>query len=178
MKRIIYALKCPFMGSVHYIGKSSQGMVRPLQHLTKSHSKKINQWVDDLKVLGYKPIIEILHTAKDFENLDNLERSYISVYLNDGAYLLNEALVTPIALRRDLEERITEEGVDKFKRVGKFIAIKRKEVNLTQEEFADRAGVALTVIRKIEQGKTNLNVNGLLEVLSMFGCTLQVVESK
>ena len=30
-----------------------------------------------------------------------------------------------------------------------FVKEKRKEVNLTQEEFAERAGVALTVVRKI-----------------------------
>jgi len=39
-----------------------------------------------------------------------------------------------------------------------FVKSKRKEVNLTQEEFADRAGVALTVVRKIEQGKENLSL--------------------
>ena len=39
-----------------------------------------------------------------------------------------------------------------------FVKQKRKEVNLTQEEFAEWAGVALTVIRKIEQGKENLNL--------------------
>ena len=40
-----------------------------------------------------------------------------------------------------------------------FVKTKRKEVNLTQEEFAERSGVALTVIRKIEQGKENLNMD-------------------
>ncbi|MBA3900638.1 MAG: helix-turn-helix transcriptional regulator, partial [Bacteroidetes bacterium] len=40
---------------------------------------------------------------------------------------------------------------------------------LTQEEFAERAGVALTVIRKIEQGKTNLNMDKVNMVLQMFG---------
>ena len=39
-----------------------------------------------------------------------------------------------------------------------FVKARRKEVNLTQEEFANRAGVALTVIRKIEQNQTNLNL--------------------
>ena len=34
-----------------------------------------------------------------------------------------------------------------------FVKQRRKEVNLTQEEFAERSGVALTVIRKIEQEK-------------------------
>ncbi len=40
----------------------------------------------------------------------------------------------------------------------KFISCLLKEAKLTQEEFAERAGVALTVIRKIEQGKENLNL--------------------
>ena len=49
-----------------------------------------------------------------------------------------------------------------------FVKARRKEVNLTQEEFADRAGVALTVIRKIEQNQTNLNLNKVNQVLKMF----------
>lgn len=59
-----------------------------------------------------------------------------------------------------------------------FVKDRRKEVHLTQKEFADRAGVALTVIRKIEQGKTNLNVDKVNIVLSMFGHELAPVNSK
>jgi y4mF family transcriptional regulator len=59
-----------------------------------------------------------------------------------------------------------------------FVKSRRKKVNLTQEEFADRAGVALTVIRKIEQGKTNLNLDKVNLVLSMFGHELGPVEKK
>jgi len=50
-----------------------------------------------------------------------------------------------------------------------FLKEKRHDANLTQEEFADRAGVALTVIRKIEQGKTNLSMEKVNQVLAMFG---------
>lgn len=50
-----------------------------------------------------------------------------------------------------------------------FVKQRRREVNLTQEEFAERAGVALTVVRKIEQGKTNLNFEKVNQVLAMFG---------
>ena len=53
-----------------------------------------------------------------------------------------------------------------------FVKEKRNEVRLTQEEFAERAGVALTVIRKIEQGKENLNLEKVNQVLKMFGHTL------
>ena len=50
-------------------------------------------------------------------------------------------------------------------RLADFVKQRRKEVNLTQEEFTERTGVALTVIRKIEQGKTNLNVEKVNQVL-------------
>ncbi|NGM67351.1 type II toxin-antitoxin system Y4mF family antitoxin [Sphingobacterium sp. SGR-19] len=59
-----------------------------------------------------------------------------------------------------------------------FVKQKRKEVNLTQEEFAERAGVALTVIRKIEQGKENLNLEKVNQVLKMFGHTLAPVNAR
>lgn len=65
-----------------------------------------------------------------------------------------------------------------MKQLSEFVKERRKEVNLTQEEFADRAGVALTVVRKIEQGKTNLNMDKVNLVLSMFGHELAPVNSK
>jgi len=65
-----------------------------------------------------------------------------------------------------------------MKRLSEFVKGRRKEVNLTQEEFAERIGVALTVIRKIEQGKTNLNIDKVNIVLSMFGHELGPVKSK
>ncbi len=65
-----------------------------------------------------------------------------------------------------------------MKQLAEFVKERRKEVNLTQEEFAERAGVALTVVRKIEQGKTNLNMDKVNLVLRMFGHELAAVNSK
>ena len=65
-----------------------------------------------------------------------------------------------------------------MKQLAEFVKERRKEVNLSQEEFAERAGVALTVIRKIEQGKTNLNLDKVNLVLKMFGHKLAPVNSK
>lgn len=59
-----------------------------------------------------------------------------------------------------------------------FVKEKRNEANLTQEAFAERAGVALTVVRKIEQGKENLNMEKVNQVLKMFGHTLAPVNSR
>ena len=65
-----------------------------------------------------------------------------------------------------------------IKQLAAFVKERRKEVNLTQEEFAERAGVALTVVRKIEQGKTKLNMGKVNLVLQMFGHELAPVNSK
>ena len=62
-----------------------------------------------------------------------------------------------------------------MKSLADFVKQKRKEVNLTQEEFADRLGVALTVVRKIEQGKTNMQMDKVNLILNMFGHTLAPV---
>ena len=62
--------------------------------------------------------------------------------------------------------------------LSKLVKDRRKAVALTQKEFAERAGVALTVIRKIEQGKTNLNMDKVNLVLHMFGHELAAVNSK
>jgi y4mF family transcriptional regulator len=65
-----------------------------------------------------------------------------------------------------------------MKLLSEFVKNRRKEVHLTQEEFAERAGVALTVIRKIEQGKTNLNLEKVNLVLAMFGHELAPIAKK
>ncbi|SFT51005.1 transcriptional regulator, y4mF family [Algoriphagus locisalis] len=62
--------------------------------------------------------------------------------------------------------------------IAEFVKARRKQLGLTQEEFADKAGVALTVIRKIEQGKENLSLLKVNQVLSMFGHVLTPITEK
>ena len=49
--------------------------------------------------------------------------------------------------------------------ISKIIKTKRKELGLTQQEFALRVGVGLRLIREIEQGKLNLNLGKLMLIL-------------
>ncbi len=62
--------------------------------------------------------------------------------------------------------------------IADFVKKRRKQAGLTQEEFALRAGVALTVVRKIEQGKDNLSLSKVNQVLKMFGHILGPVNEK
>lgn len=65
-----------------------------------------------------------------------------------------------------------------MKSLDAFVKSKRKEAGLTQQEFAEKTGVALTVIRKIEQGKSDLQLEKVNQVLKMFGHTLAPVSLK
>lgn len=53
-----------------------------------------------------------------------------------------------------------------------------KRSGLTQEQSASRSGVALTVLREIEQGKADLQLEKVNQVLAMFGHELAPVSSK
>jgi y4mF family transcriptional regulator len=59
-----------------------------------------------------------------------------------------------------------------------FVKRRRKQTALNQHEFAERAGVALTVLRKIEQGKGSLQLDKVNQVLKMFGHELAPVNSR
>jgi y4mF family transcriptional regulator len=177
-QRLIYALYCPFTYEIHYVGKSTSGMLRPLSHLRDSHSDKIREWVANLKELGYKPSIKILEYVAYEEDIDGRERYWIQYYLNNNSLLLNSVLISPLLVSPDLDQLLgNDEDMIPLK-IGTFVKEKRKMFKLGQPEFATKSGVALTVIRKIEQGKTNLNLDSLLQVLQMFGCTLDVIKAK
>lgn len=62
--------------------------------------------------------------------------------------------------------------------ISDFVRNKRKSLGLTQIEFAERTGVALTVVRKIEQGKENLSLSKVNQVLIMFGHKLGPINIK
>ena len=63
-------------------------------------------------------------------------------------------------------------------RLSEFVKGKRKQLGFTQEELAEKAGVALTVIRKMEQGKENLSLSKVNHVLKMFGHVLVPTKEK
>jgi len=50
-----------------------------------------------------------------------------------------------------------------------FVKNKRRELQITQAELADRAGVGLRFLRELEQGKTTLRLDKVNQVLGMFG---------
>ena len=58
--------------------------------------------------------------------------------------------------------------------IAEFIKSKRKEVGLTQEEFAMRAGLGLRFVRELEQGKKTLRLDKVNQALAVFGAQVSV----
>ncbi len=50
-----------------------------------------------------------------------------------------------------------------------FTKEKRKLLNLTQQDLADKAGVGIRFIRDLEQGKLTLRMDKVNQVLNLFG---------
>ncbi len=59
-----------------------------------------------------------------------------------------------------------------------FVKEKRKSVNLTQPELAEKAGVGLRFVRELEQGKESLRTDKVNQVLRLFGYEVGAVPAK
>lgn len=57
----------------------------------------------------------------------------------------------------------------KLNPIASFVKEKRKKLNLTQIELAEKAGVGIRFIRELEQGKETLQLNKVNQVLQLFG---------
>jgi y4mF family transcriptional regulator len=59
-----------------------------------------------------------------------------------------------------------------------FVKARRKSVNLTQPELAEKAGVGLRFIRELEQGKQSLRLDKVNQVLQLFGYEVGPIPKK
>ncbi|MEJ5262606.1 MAG: helix-turn-helix transcriptional regulator [Ignavibacterium sp.] len=57
----------------------------------------------------------------------------------------------------------------KLNPIALFVKEKRKKLNLTQIQLAEKAGVGVRFIRELEQGKETLQLNKVNQVLKLFG---------
>jgi y4mF family transcriptional regulator len=61
-------------------------------------------------------------------------------------------------------------------KIREFVKENRLKANLTQPEFALRAGVGLRFLRELESGKETLRLDKVNQVLSMFGMEVGIVK--
>ena len=62
--------------------------------------------------------------------------------------------------------------------IAQFIKEKRKNLKITQEELAFKAGVGLRFVRELEQGKITLKLDKVNQVLDLFGSEVGVIRKE
>lgn len=154
MKNIIYGLRDPRNDVYQYIGKSTVGSERALQHLTKSHSPRVNEWVAALSANWQYPIVDIIEEVDDLEVLSDREKYWIDYYYNINPDLLNVQVVPA-----PLQNLRTEEDDEKFNYLMNVVTdipiiLKNERLyrNLTQAEMAEKMGVNRNTIVECENG--------------------------
>ena len=53
--------------------------------------------------------------------------------------------------------------------LSEFVQERRKQLNLTQIDLAEKSGVGLRFVRELEQGKQTLRMDKINQVLALFG---------
>lgn len=170
---IIYGLACPFAGSIHYIGQSTQGIGRPMMHVTqRSHSDVVNEWVDGLQQLGQVPRICILEILASPDDLNSAEKKWIQKYKNDGAMLLNIVHHGSVVIR--MQPMMTERHHPLIE-ISNFVKSRRSIMGLTQPQLAEKSGVGLRFLRNLEQcRKPNMDTSCIQKILDQLGGRLTV----
>ena len=155
MKNIIYGLKDPRNDLFYYIGKSTVGKDRSIQHLTKSHSTKVNEWIEELKENWVYPDITIIEEVDDLNELKDKEIYWINYY-----YDLNPNLLNIQDIKKDIENIRKDSDDEEFSSLLRIITeipniLKRERIvrGISQQKLAEEMNISRTTISLLENGE-------------------------
>lgn len=82
MNVYIYTLTDPRTGEVRYVGKTINTEVRLALHMCEKKNTHKNQWLAQLKMLGLKPLLQVIEIIENSDDSDwqERERFWIATY--------------------------------------------------------------------------------------------------
>lgn len=93
MERLIYGLIDPTTREMRYVGSSTKGLVRPMEHLRpcayEKSSRRVYHWIRELVCEGHRPEIVLIEFVQADVNLIDCETGWIRYFRNIGCQLTN-----------------------------------------------------------------------------------------
>jgi DNA-binding XRE family transcriptional regulator len=167
-KNIIYAVCDPDSFNPIYIGKSTTGINRPLDHIkTKSHSDELNNWIKELNTVNKSPIIIILESTNCETFLEDKETYWIKKYISMGFKLLNKSKITL------LDEITIESPID----IANFIRDNRLFRKMSQDELSKKVNLSRSTISIIERGHENVSLVSLIKLIKFFNSKINIINN-
>jgi DNA-binding transcriptional regulator YiaG len=172
LKHYVYIHKDPVSKVPFYIGKGIGDRAYATQGRSTEWDAARNEI---LHRHGMDREVEILAAFDEEEKAFELEA--VEIY---RSCLLGHLLVNKIR-PKDKSDFPPEEGPDESQitPLSGIVKFRRKNLKLSQAQFADYAGVGLRFIRELEQAKKiTLRMDKVNHVLGMFGLTLSATKMK
>ena len=90
-----------------------------------------------------------------------------------GGMLLGGILLK--ALLSDTPRRFKPASVSTAREIGESIRLRRADLEMTQEQLADKAGTAMRIIGEIEHGKETAEVGKVLDLLDALNLEVRIL---
>lgn len=168
MANLIYGLRDPRNDVYKYIGKTTIGNGRPLQHLTHSHNSFVNEWINELSKLGQSPYVDIIEKDIPLEKLADKERYYITYYSDLYGELFNlnpgntiECINTPSIL----EFKQLDAALLTLLNPGEVWKILKRSTGFSDDTIANMLNVARKTVYRLKDGCTTVMLDTVIRMI-------------
>lgn len=163
---LIYVLYDPRNDMPVYVGKTTIGIYRPITHLHYSHNHNVREWVSELNVLGYSPIIIIIEKDIELNQLSEREKYWIKEYYLINPDLLNIKLISQV--KDEIRFQINKNELiiikDFLCNIPMLVKSLKYLTNMNQVEIAKELNISHGTIKRIENGK-NISLDILIDLI-------------
>ena len=155
MKNIVYGLTDSRNDLVYYVGKSSVGKNRPIQHLLNSHSEGVNNWREEVESNWGKVKVILIEEVDDLLLLHEREKFWIGYYSELNPNLLNKKdFPVFVDVYSEDDDELFNDLQKCIGSLPDIINRRRLALNATQDNLAKLAGINRYTVGQIESGRS------------------------
>jgi|APGre2960657404_1045060.scaffolds.fasta_scaffold01445_15 DNA-binding XRE family transcriptional regulator len=164
---LIYGLRDPRNDVYKYIGKTTIGHERPLQHLLKSHNQLVNEWVKELSKLGTAPYVDIIEEDILLNQLAEKEKYYITYYSELYGELFNggEHIKECISKPSILDYKHIDNALLTLLNPGEVFKMLKISTGFSHETIGHMLNVSRKTAYRLKEGETNITLDTVIRMI-------------